>query len=151
MLFAHLRNSFRETFEARASEWALAVATLLWGLIVLSEPGRFDNSRAYADFLIYASQETWGMAFVLIGAARLTILFFNGTIHRSPHLRLLAAFATCFLWSQIVIGLLAADGFTGLAMYPVALALDIFNTLRAAREAGIIDHQQRARKNGTDG
>ena len=147
MILAHIRASFRATFEARKSEWGLALSTMLWGLIVLHEPGRFAESRAYSDFLHLMSQNAWGMAAFTIGSLRLTVLFFNGLLRRSPHLRALTAFMSCFLWMQISLGLFAADGFTGLAMYPVALGMDIFNVLRAAREAGMID--TRVAKNGT--
>lgn len=143
MILAHIRHSFR----ARKSEWGLALSTMLWGLIVLNEPGRFAESRAYSDFLHLMSQNAWGMAAFTIGSIRLTVLFFNGLLRRSPHLRALTAFMSCFLWMQISLGLYAADGFTGLAMYPVALGMDIFNVLRAAREAGMID--TRVAKNGT--
>ena len=147
MILAHIRASFRATFEARMSEWALSISIVLWGLIVLNEPGRFADSRAYSDFLHLMPQNAWGLGAFLIGSLRLIVLFFNGLLRRSPHLRAFTAFLSCFLWIQISLGLFAADGFTGLAMYPVALGMDIFNVLRAAREAGMID--TRVAKNGT--
>ena len=148
MILAHIRASFRSTFEARMSEWALSISIVLWGLIVLNEPGRFEGSRAYGDFLYLMPQTAWGLGAFMIGASRLMVLFFNGLLRRSPHLRAITAFMSCFLWMQISLGLFAADGFTALAMYPVALGMDIVNVMRAAREAGIVD--TRVAKNGTD-
>lgn len=142
-LIGHFRHSLRSTFEARASEWALASATLLWGMIVLSNPGEFAARPSFTGFLAMAPQNIWGGCATAIGAVRLVVLLFNGSVRRSPHLRAVMAFLTCFLWMQITLGLLAGDGFTGLAMYPVALFLDIYNVMRAAREAALTDRAAR--------
>jgi hypothetical protein len=57
-----------------------------------------------------------------------------------------------FFWMQISLGLVASgNATTGLAVYPVLLALDSYNVFRAMREAGIIDAEyKRAARNGTD-
>lgn len=142
MNFIYIMTSLRKTFEARASEWALSIGAILWGLIVLSHPGRFESGNSFLYFLDLAPQVAWGFLALTIGAVRLVILFFNGTVRKSPHLRMIASGLTSLLWLQIVLALLAGgDGFTGLAMYPVAFGLDVFNVMRAAREAGLVDRK----------
>jgi hypothetical protein len=50
------------------------------------------------------------------------------------------AFVSCFFWLQISVGMIRPDGATtGLAIYPVLLALDIWNAMRAWHDAGQVD------------
>lgn len=148
----HLGTSLRHTFEARASEWALGWMLFLWGVILNSSPDALANSRGLKSLLSIGFQDSWALAAILIGGGRLLVLGFNGTIRRSPHLRAAAAFMSGFFWMQISLGLVASgNATTGLAVYPVLLALDSYNVFRAMREAGIIDAEyKRAARNGTD-
>ena len=95
-------------------------------------------------------ETAWGTACILIGGARLAFLFVNGLWRRSPHLRLLGAFAACFFWFQITAGFVFAGTWsTGLAIYPVLFLLDFYNILRAATDAAIVDHKYAEQRNGT--
>lgn len=152
-MFGHLRKSLVHTFEARASEWALGWMLLLWGVVLDQHPGLFASNVAMTGLETMFRQESWSLACLIIGGGRLLILGLNGTVRRSPHFRALAAFLSCFFWTQISIGLLiSGSGTTGLAVYPVLLALDAYNVIRAMREAGAIDkHFKRlAANHGTD-
>lgn len=151
-MFAHLTTSLRHSFEARASEWALGGVLFLWGVVLHQNPDLFTTNASLAGLGQMAHQSSWELACLVIGAARLAILALNGTVRRSPHLRAIAAFLSCFFWMQISLGILmSGTGSTGLAVYPVLLLLDSYNVFRASREAGSLDrHYSRAAYHGPD-
>lgn len=152
MIFAHITTSFRETFHARASEWALAVVLFNWALILAFNETLFDGP-SYSALAALASQQTWAWVCMVFGAVRLIVLAINGAWRRSPHMRSVCAFVACFFWFQIIIGMLQSGTWsTGMAVYPVLFFLDTFNVIRAIGEAGRSDAQhQRMAGNGTDG
>lgn len=152
MIWAHFTRSFRETFPTRASEWALGLMLFLWSVILSANPTLFADSAALAPLADIVSQRTWAVLCLIVGGGRLIMLAINGAWRRSPHLRALAAFVSSFFWFEITVGLLESGTFgTGLAIYPVLLALDIYNVLRAARDAGSADRiQPGARRHGSD-
>ena len=141
MILAHSVKTLKTTFDARASEWALAVATLLLGVSFVFNETLFVDSgwRALAQF---ASQETWGFVCTTLGALRLLVLLINGAWWRSPHLRALMAFLSCFVWWQMSSDLVPNFAL-GFALLPPILALDAYNAIRAGREAGVAHYIQR--------
>lgn len=141
--FDHIWNSFRATFEVRAVEWLATTMMLLWGAIVLAQPGQFAIRIAYQSFENIAPQYVWGVAALSLGVVRFIILVLNGLVTRSPHLRSLTAFLSCFIWAQIVVNMLAGDWFTGLAPYGIALVFDAYNVIRTIREAALVDRGKR--------
>ncbi len=153
MIFAHITTSFRETFHARASEWALAAILFNWGLVLSFNDKVFAAGASYASLAELASQSMWAWVCLCFGGARLTVLAINGAWRRSPHMRSICAFVSCFFWYQITVGMMQSGTWaTGLTVYPVLLFLDTFNVIRAIGEAGRSDAQhQRMAGNGTDG
>lgn len=154
MIFDHLRRSFRETFPARASEWALSVILLNWSAVLMFNDTLFRDGASYRFLAQVAHQETWAWLCFMAAGSRLVVLGINGAWRRSPHARAAFAFMASFFWFQITIGFIQAGTFsTGLAVYPVLLALDSYNVLRAMGEAGIIDnhHKRRATDNADSG
>lgn len=144
MIINHTWSSLNQTFEARASEWALAAITLCLGLVCLLNLELFDNIN-YQYMKSWANQEIWGSIFVMIGALRLTVLFINGGYWRTPHFRSMFAFACCFLWFQLSLAFMSNFGFS-IAIYPWLFFLDAYNALRAGREAGIAQYLQKHRR-----
>lgn len=143
----------RQTFPARASEWALSLMLFLWSVILVANVDLFAAGRSYAALSQLMSQESWAMWCLAIGGGRLIILAVNGAWRRSPHLRALGAFLSGLFWFLISIGLLQAGAYnTGLAIYPVLFLLDAFNAIRAMGEAGRSDkiHGSRMARDGTD-
>ncbi|NMG39786.1 hypothetical protein GRZ55_11080 [Chelativorans sp. ZYF759] len=139
MIFAHITKSLRETFPGRASEWALSLILLNWGIILLLNPLLF-SSPSYRPLAGLAYPENWSIFCMVAGGGRLLVLAINGAWRRSPHMRAAGAFVTCFFWFQISIGFLQAGTWsTGLAVYPVLLLLDSYNVIRAMGEAAISD------------
>ncbi|MCO6386255.1 hypothetical protein [Aliihoeflea sp. 40Bstr573] len=140
MIFAHLKTSFRETFPARASEWALSGMLMGWSVILTINEDLFATGASYAKMAELADQETWATLCLYAAALRLLMLLVNGAWRRSPHLRALGAFIACGFWFQITIGFIQAGTVsTGLAVYPFLLLLDSYNAVRAAGEAGLSD------------
>lgn len=150
MILAHMR-SFRTTFPARKSEWALSISLLLWAVILTQDPNVFARGGVYEQMSEVMPQETWALLLYIVAGARLVTLVINGFWRRSPHIRGLGAFIACLFWFEISISFWDASGWsTGLAMYPIAFFLDCFNAFSAMGEAGVSDkiHKQAAR-NGT--
>jgi hypothetical protein len=152
MNFLHISNSFRQTFAVRASEWALALMLLNWSIVLFANPQLFADRPSYAPLAAIMPQETWALVCCAAGAGRLVVLMINGAWRRTPHLRAGGAFVACFFWFQITMGFAQSEIWgTGMAIYPVLLALDAYNVIRAITDAAIIDnHFKRAASNGPD-
>lgn len=140
MIWAHITKSLRETFPTRASEWALGVMLFLWAVVLSANPDLFAKNPSFRPLAQIVDQQRWALLCLVVGGGRLLMLAVNGMWRRSPHLRALTAFISCFFWFQISLGFLQAGTFgTGLAVYPVLFALDVYNALRAAGDAGSSD------------
>lgn len=140
MIWAHFSRSLRETFPTRASEWALGLMLFLWSVILSINPDLFETSNSLAPLGQILSQSTWAVLCLIAGGGRLIMLAVNGAWRRSPHLRAIGAFVSCFFWFQISLGMLQAGTVgTGLAVYPVLFFLDVYNVFRASRDAGSSD------------
>lgn len=148
-IWRHMRTSMRETFHYRASEWALACIIMLWAMTLWSAPELFASVATYSSMTHMIPQEWWAIGMAVAGGGRLVALAINGAWHRTPHLRALGAFVSCFFWLEISFGLWhTGTPTTGLAVYPVLLLLDSYNVLRAAGDARHADehHKQVSRK-----
>lgn len=151
MFLASVSHSLRSTFPARASEWALGIMLFNWGMVLMIDPGLFDDKPAFHGLDAIMSQPSWMRLCLAIGGVRLIVLAINGAWRRSPHMRACAAFVSCFFWFEITIGFAQTGLGTGVAVYPVLFFLDAFNAIRSMGEAGLSDaHHQRVAGNGTD-
>lgn len=142
MILVHSVKSLKTTFDARAAEWALAVAMLNLGLAFTYNTTLFTSSSAWDALAAFASQETWALACTTLGGTRLLILMINGAWWRTPHLRALMAFLSCFIWWQLAHDLVPNFSL-GFAIIPPVLVLDAYNAIRAASEAGVAQFIQR--------
>jgi hypothetical protein len=141
MLIVH----FRKTFRVRACEWLLATMVFLWGVVLLQPADTFAISPSYSELQRWASEATWGWFCLVGGGLRLTALAINGAARPSPHARAVLAALSAFFFAQITLGLLLSGGplSTGLAVYPLAAAFDIYNAMRAADDAAHSDRKAR--------
>ena len=141
MIIAHIRDNFANAFFPRLSEWYCASMLMGLGFILSGNPELMSSSKtsAYQLLLMIATQETWSTVMKVFATVRLLILLINGAWARSPHLRSISAFMTCFFWTQIALSFLPIMGL-GFGMAAGHLVLDFANSIRAARDARIIDH-----------
>lgn len=150
MYIAHSWQSLTDTFEARASEWALAGATFSLGLVSMLNTDLYTNP-GFRGLTEWFDQPTWTIIFLTVGFLRLTVLLINGAYWRTPQFRCLFAFITAGVWFQLLLGFAANLSFF-LAVMPWIFGLDVYNAKRAGREAGISllfhSYHTREAKNG---
>ncbi len=140
MIIAHIRSNFLDAFFPRLAEWFAAGVLMCLGIVLMLNDGLMSNStgRAYNLLLAIADQPTWATALILFSIVRLTVLLINGAWRKSPHLRALTAFLSCFFWTQITLSFAPVFGF-GFSMALGWLALDMTNVMRAMRDARTVD------------
>lgn len=131
--------------EKRLAEWGLALVLLLFGIILLQPAATFASPNFELMARVFP-EEVWAAGCMAIGAVRLTVLVINGLWRRSPHLRVICAFLSIFVWTQVSLSFFVAgeNVSTGLAVYPVFVLLDMISTYRAAAEARASDDRARS-------
>ena len=104
-LILHVRDNFSRVFVSRMIEWEHAIGLFLFGLVLVMQPGLLWKAPGYAAFkTIHDSPSFWAISAMLVGATRFVILFYNGTISRSPHLRAGAAMLSAAFWLYAGLG-----------------------------------------------
>lgn len=152
LVFAHIRQNFFAVFYPRLSEWMAATAVFGIGLVLTFNGDLMATSRtqAYDLMLMIASQRSWAIGMELLGGARLIVLLINGAWRRSPHLRSIMAFLSCFPLCLISLSFAPVFGIA-LVLCTVFLVGDMINVMRAAGDARIIDDKMKAQDNGGSG
>lgn len=112
--------SLQKHFAARAPEWFASGTMALWGLYLFLHPNLFEDPRLSEVFkgLNTFDQSTWATAALTVGVVRGMALFVNGAYTRTPLIRLLTAFLSAFIWTQVLIGLFKS-GVPNLGLYHV--------------------------------
>src|SRR4051812_35457177 len=105
MIMLHGWQSLRQTFPVRKSEWTAAFVTFGISIVLLLNDDLFEQSAGYDAMARVAPQWLWQWMLFAVGLGRLAVLGINGAYWRTPHLRALAAFVSCFTWWQIFAGL----------------------------------------------
>ena len=150
IISAHIK-SFRETFEGRASEWALAIIMLGWGLALVVNDTLFYTSPNLKTLAAMAPQDTWATAFLIVGSLRLVALAINGWWRRTPHIRYVTGFLSAGVWYLLSVGIWRNDAILpGTITYPVYFLLDMYNVWRAVGDAGWVDYLNRNRDRAPD-
>jgi hypothetical protein len=146
MIIVRIARGIHDHFPARMSEWGLAVMLLNLGLVLGQPNDTMQTSPSLSGLLRIAPEHVWAWALLLIGSVRLLALVVNGTFadtlygRWSPHVRSVLSFLSCFFWMNITVGLTLSEMTgTGIAVYPVLLLMDGYNTVRAAGDAAVID------------
>lgn len=130
MLLLHVKKHFG----ARVSEWMLTGVMLSIGLILMRAEDTFSTSPAYIGMARIASEQTWAVACTIIGVLRLVALTINGLwVPTTYHLRSFASFISCFIWTQILVGVMISGiAGLGIAVFPWILIWDIITCHRTA-------------------
>lgn len=123
----------------RCAEWTLGAITLGWGWALL-QPGDTFAVSTYDTMRGWMSEEWWTVFFLIGGSARLIMLTINGHWRKSPHLRMVAAATTFWVWVFLAIGFaLAGTNSPGAFTYSIFALAELINVFRAARDAGFND------------
>lgn len=145
-------RSLKEHWPARKVEWYMAGGLLAWGIYVLLHPDLFTapaTAILFAGMTGIASRVTeypalfWGGGAAIVGLCRGLALFVNGAYTRTPLIRVLAAFASMFIVTQILIGFWETGvSNPGLVVYSGFILAD----LSALQEAAVdVVHAERKR------
>lgn len=137
----------RNHFPNRAGEWFCAAVLTDWGIRVAMPARMFEASLSLRHLESIFAEHVWGFLAIAIGVSRLIALTINGSFahklwysRRSPHIRAAMAFLSIGIWSLITIGLWRSGvNTTGLSIYPYIAIFDIYNAIRAGRDAGSMD------------
>ena len=130
----------QDHFPLRITDWLLASILTTWGLAALAVDPVVWQLHINHELGEFASQDVWGSVTVALGMIRLTALFINGALRRSPHARAIGSFLTCFVWLQLTLGVFTAPMSTISAfVYPWLLIADFYNVFRASQDAKFSD------------
>ena len=116
----------QQRFRDRVLEWEHAIMTVIWGLVVLGNPGVFEGP-SFAAFK--GGAVVWGWAVMIAGTLRIAALCVNGYMARpTAMVRALAAVSGILLFAAISLGFLLSWRWgTALAMYPVVGFFGLFS------------------------
>jgi hypothetical protein len=145
MFVSHVRTNFAAAFFPRLSEWLAACVLFALGTVLAANADLMvsTDAEAYQLMRLVAPQSTWSLVLIGFSCIRLIILLVNGAWRRSPHLRALTAFLSCFVWTQIVLSFAPTFGFA-FVLACGWLGMDMINIMRAMRDARTIDHAHAA-------
>jgi hypothetical protein len=130
---------FSETWPARRVEWLLSICLVGVGCIYTFGEGLFQD-QLYLVHSRIMPQWLWATGALSIGGLRFAALYINGTWRRSPHLRALGSFLSCFAWFELALAVLQAPIYGAtVVIWPVFFVFDVHTTVSAAAEAARAD------------
>ena len=142
MILVHSWESLQTTFPTRALEWFLTFALFNLGVIFWLTPDLFASNVGWAGMANLADQSTWCAVCLIVGVARILALVINGLWWRSPLVRCVGAFISCFVWWQLSAGLIGNAGL-GAAVLPLCFVGDVYNAIRCSRKSGVSEYVKR--------
>ena len=145
MIAFRVVSGVTQHFIMRLPEWANSFVLLLYGQTLL-QPGDAFDRQAFSVMAHYASERSWGVALVGLGAVRLAALILNGTFARfapwSVRIRALTATLCCFAWFCLSLSLYLGDpALPGWKTYAAHLAVDIIMAIYLGGQAGRVDRE----------
>ena len=145
-----LTSDLREKFHARACEWMLAIIMLQLGIVLAPPFDTFAITTSFGELSRIADEKTWAWITATAGGVRVIALTINGAFRPMAHLRVALAIASALVWFQITISILESGVLPStLAIFPVFVAFEFINAVRAASDAGKADAQaHRGSRNG---
>jgi hypothetical protein len=140
--------SLHEHFKVRITDWLLSAILLSWGFALFAVNPQVWAMPTFSGLSSITTQMHWALATTTVALVRLTALFVNGAVRRSPHLRGAGAFLSVFVWYQLSLGVLYGDLVgPGVAIFPWLALADIFNVYCAMRDARTSDDRARRVRN----
>lgn len=144
--------SLGQHWPARKMEWVMAGLALTWGTYVLLHPEMFFTQGAEPMFRGMVAMTPggiephvfWGCLAATVGLLRLIALYVNGAHVRTPVVRVITAFLTMFVFTQVALGLYQGGvPNTGLAVYPWLVFADMVSAYAAGQDAIRAEVQKR--------
>lgn len=143
MILLHSWNSLQTTFPTRAAEWYMGLSMTALGVVFGYNTTLFAMYPVpLAGLARVADQPTWAAVCLSLGIVRLLALTINGLWWRSPMIRCIMAFGSCFVWWQLSAGLIANVGIAS-AFLPLCFIFDAYNAIRCGRKAGVSEYVHR--------
>lgn len=134
-------------FQIRFSEWWAAILLFSLGTYISMHPGMMTDPHSgtlWTGMTRIMPQETWGLAAVVVGGARLAALYVNGHHARTPAVRLAAAFFSAFFFTQLTVGLYNSGlQNTGIITYSLVVLADIYSGFRASQDVTFVSRRAR--------
>lgn len=152
-------KSLKTHFPARAIEWLMAGVLFTWGYYTIIHPQMFTEPNSAAMFSgVRRISEFFGQPPVAIGVmalvtgiVRAAALFINGTMTKTPLVRLVTAFLSAYLWTSIAVGFWISDvANTGIAVYPWFVFADVASSYRAGYDLVIAENSARKMRSPRD-
>jgi len=144
--------SIGQHWSARKMEWVMSGLVLTWGAYVLVHPEMFTTDVGRVIFGAMAAMtpvgmeahQFWGFLGVSVGTIRAGALYINGAHVRTPVVRVITAFLTMFVFTQVTIGLYQSGvPNPGLAVYPWLVFADMISAYAAGQDAIKAEVQKR--------
>ena len=143
---------FGTHFAIRLGEWFASFNLVSIAILMFTATRMFESNPAYfVGLSTFADQPVWGTICGLFGIIRIAALWVNGRKPITPYIRMALSFFSCFVWWQLVVGLIAS-GVPGLGwvLVPWLLALEFYNVFRSAADAREVFDKKRAARNGPE-
>lgn len=128
-------------FRARATEWCLSFALIVWGIIALSVPGLFHIDPYYSSLLTLATQSFMGISATVLGLIRVVFLIINGAWRPSAHIRSVGCILGTMVWGSLAIyPAIIADYFSPTSgIYVMLCLMDLLSLWFASEDAKLAD------------
>lgn len=130
MIVVRIAKDVAHYFPVRVAEWGCTIALFLWGLKATLHPENLMSS-AYDGLTAWVPPQVAAWTALTMGLVRVVLLVVNGAMHGSVLARGTCVFLGLPFWIAISLSIIQSNpDSTGLATYPVFLAMDIYNFMR---------------------
>ena len=123
-----------QTWRQRCMEWMLSAGLTGWGGILLLPDAEFAHNTYYQPLANIASENVWGLAALVIGAGRLTLLYINGSWRKSPGWRQVGSIFGLTVWSGLLFGSIVQPKATPISAISVMILLMEYFSLTFAMD-----------------
>lgn len=137
-------------FTMRVSDWMMSGMLFTCGYLLMGyvQPDGKPIPVMLVLLTAQAPVHVWGLCITVVSSLRLFALFINGTFPQfcwSPHIRMVTAFLSCFIWFQMALVILTTNLAVSpmMVVFPWLFLFDVYNTWLAAREAGLAERSYR--------
>lgn len=125
-------------FQARFSEWQNAAILFSLGLYLNLHLDMLTNPAAgdiFKGFVAVMGAPSWALVGILVGGSRLAALYVNGAHTRTPLVRLVTAFFSAGVFTQIANAFAGASSPNfGVIVFSYLVLADLYSAFRASAD-----------------